>query len=571
MNTETSTGNLLPGYYLGDDGAWLTLPWPDDLSQLPPSLGPQVIRWAELKLIHHLTGEPWRYTREQRMFLHMWYAVKKDGSWLYSSGCKRGAKGTGKDPMCGTMMAIETWGPVDIYDWNDGIPIGQPRRMSLVQIAANSSAQAQDTLRVMNAMLGNDLIFERGIDKGILRTQSYDGCRTEVLTSAEKSSEGDPATAVFLNETHHMTESSGGDKVAAVGRRNVAKSPIYIRARLCEFTNAHREGQNSVAEKTYNTWQNQVQGKTRRKTLLYSSREADPNLDITDEDQLMQGLRQAYADAPWTDLERLRDEVQDTRTSVADAIRYYLNGLGSAEDAWVEARNFDALARPEETLDHNTQITMFLDCSKSGDATALVASRLHDGHIFTMGIWQSDKGRHGHWRAPREEVDARVREIFELYKVVWFGVDVSAARDDDDPDELYWMPIVDQWHRDFYRKVKVWATPGTTQGHSVLYDMRMSKYGGKQRNMAFTEAAMQTAKDIDEENTLRWDGNPLLRRHVHNAKARPNDFGVTLSKENAGSRNWVDGAYAMVGALLGRRIALNSGKVRIRSGEASFG
>src|SRR6185436_13623079 len=111
--------------------------------------------------------------------------------------------------------------------------------------------------------------------------------------------EGDPATAGFLNETHHMTQSSGGHRVAHVLRRNVTKSPIYVKARALEFTNAHLQGSDSVAEQSFLAWQDQQMGKTKRKTLLYDSVEADPRLDITNEKDVEKAISQAYGDSPW--------------------------------------------------------------------------------------------------------------------------------------------------------------------------------------------------------------------------------------------------------------------------------
>src|SRR4051812_19549309 len=106
MTTAISTADLPAGYYLdrwNDTGAWCTLPWPQDLADLPPSLGPQIIAWAEWRsygqtgepgLTHYLTGEPWQFTPGQRRWLHLWYAYDPEtGRWLYRSGVKRGAKG----------------------------------------------------------------------------------------------------------------------------------------------------------------------------------------------------------------------------------------------------------------------------------------------------------------------------------------------------------------------------------------------------------------------------------------------------------------------------------------------
>ncbi|MEU8264925.1 hypothetical protein AB0C02_30465 [Micromonospora sp. NPDC048999] len=587
---------LPPGYYLdrwNGTGAWCTLPWPARLEDLPASIGPQIIAWAEWRsyddtgepgLIHHLTGEQWQFTPGQRRFIHLWYAYDpKTGRWLYRRGVKRGAKGTGKDPFGAALCDIELVGPARLVRRDDRW-IGVRHRMPLVQIASNSEAQSKDMMRVANAMLPQVTREHYSIDCGETRTNLTDGSggRMEILTASEKTAEGDPATYIALNESHHMTESSGGHKVAAVARRNVGKSPAYLQARLCEFTNAHVSGTDSEGERSFVAWQAQVSGQAKRRDILYDSIEAPPSTDLYNEASLEAGVRAAYMDAPWTDLVRKVDEVLDPSTSEGDSIRFYLNGLGHAEDAWIDPRRFDDMARPGTVVADREQISMFLDCSKSTDATGLVACRISDGHVFTLGVWQRPHGDRGKgWLAPRHEVDAAVRLACNRYKVVWFGVDPSPARDDED-ESLYWMELIDGWHRDFRRQLRVWATPGgARQGHSVLFDMRIKTHGGVLRNKAFTEAAMQCQRDIDDDWPLgpdgepvpvfTTDGHPALRMHTHNARRRTNPWGVSLGKVTRDSKKLVDLAVCMVGARMGRRLALNSGRVRVRAaGEAVF-
>lgn len=581
--TEPDT-ELLPGYFVeSSTGAWLTMGWPADPLDLPPSLGPVLVAELEANLQHHLTGDGWTFTPSQRRFLWFWYAVRPDGRWLYRSGVKRGAKGTGKDPLAAAMCHGELWGPAKFAGW-DGTPPaylidagwsgpwprGESYRLPLVQIAANSEAQGTDVLRVANAMMRAELAEELGWDPGVLRSQISGGGRIEILTFSERSSEGDPATAIFLNESHHMTPSSGGQRLAAVARRNVAKSPGG-NARLCEYTNAHMPGESSVAEDSFEAWQAQVSGRTRRQDILYDSREAPPHLQLHIEEELEEGIAAAYADSPWTDRERIRDEAQDPRTSLSDSIRFYFNALPTNELAWIDSRKFDALARPDLNIADREPVAMFLDCSKSEDATVLDACRISDGHVFALGGWQRPHGDRGKgWLAPKNEVDAEVRAAFENFDVQWFGVDPSPAKDDE-TEALYWLPLVDAWHRDFRDKVLLWSTPGEARGSAVCFDMRLSAPGGKERNRLFTEAAEQTALDIDEHGTLTWDGDTMLRLHVHNARRRPNQWGVSLGKVTRDSFRLVDHAVGMVGARMGRRLVLNSGKTRKqRTGKAVF-
>lgn len=583
----TATSELPPGYWIDQEsGAWCTIPWPDDPDErqriAENSLGPLLIRWAECRmvgeeleefgpgLIHYQTGEPWRFTRGQKRFLVLWYSYKSDGRFVYRSGVKRGAKGTGKDPMGAAHCNIELAGPSQLVPDGAGGWTGQPHRMPLVQISSNSELQSKDMLRVANAMWSREARAWHDLDCGETRTILKGRGRLEVLTASEASSEGDPATFIALNESHHMTESSGGHRVTEVARRNVGKSPRDLQARLCEYTNAHTMGSDSTAERSYESWQDQVSGRFRnmRKDILYDSVEANPCLDMTKLDELQLSLRQAYSDAPWADLDRLEAEVLDSRTSVAETIRFYFNGLGAAEDAWVDPGRFDLLARPGTIVDDDEQIAMFLDCSKSEDATALVGCRLRDGHVFRIGLWQRPRGDRGKgWLAPRHEVDAKVRETWGRYRVVWFGVDPSPARDDED-EALYWADLIDQWHRDFGGKLKLWATPGAKIGHAVKFDMRLSQPGGIERNRMFTEMSGQVIewvdeRDVDDVPPFTWDGDAGLRLHTQHAKLRPNQWGVSLGKESRDSKKLVDLAVCMVGALMGRRIVLNSGKVRI--------
>ena len=272
-------------------------------------------------------------------------------------------------------------------------------------------------------------------------------------------------------------------------------------------------------------------------------------------------------DAPWNDIERKSAEMADARTPIADSIRFYLNGLATEEDAWIEPAKFDALAEPK-TVNDGDRIALFLDCSKSGDATGLVACRLDDMFVFLPfgdSVWERPHGLPSkqRWLAPREEVDAKVRAAMQKWDVVWFGVDPSPA-EDDSTEALYWRAVIDGWHRDYRTRLSLWATPGDVRGHSVLFDMRTSKFGGSQRNQLFTETAEMVAEWIDEEGVaapLRHDGHPQLRTHTHNAKRRPNQWGTSLAKVTRDSSKHVDLAVCMVGSIMGARIALNSGKL----------
>ena len=493
----------------------------------------------------------------------LWYAFDERGRFIYRRGAKRGSKGTGKDPFGAAMCNIEFLGPSQLYfDDELGAFHGKRHTLPLVQIASNSLEQSKDMLRVANSQLGRDATEYYDLEKGQVATYvKNSGARMEVLTASERSSEGDPATFIALNETHHMTKESGGIQTAKVARRNVGKSKKSLQARMVDFTNAHVQGSDSVGERTFQAWQKQQGDPKLLKDILYDSIEADPSLDVYEGESRRLALRQAYADAPWADLERLEAELLDPELPIADAIRFYLNGLAVAEDAFIDPQMFAALADRSRLLNDGDRIALFLDCSKSEDATALVACRIEDGFNQVLGVWSRPRGPRGEgFLVDRDAVDARVVEVMEQYRVVWFGVDPSPAKDDT-TEASYWLPMIDKWAREFGPKLKVW----TTRQHPIMFDMRISSPGGSERNRLFAQETEILQDLIDNQNMsgpLRHDGDPLLVEHMNNARARNSRYGLIVGKINRDSTRLVDVAVSMIGANVGRRLALNSGKVK---------
>lgn len=97
----------------------------------------------------------------------------------------------------------------------------------------------------------------------------------------------------LLDETHHWSESNGGHALARVIRRNLAK----VGGRSIETTNAHSPGHDSVAEGSYLAHLAVVEGRTRASGLLYDSREAPGDVDLSDPERVLEGLAAAYGDS----------------------------------------------------------------------------------------------------------------------------------------------------------------------------------------------------------------------------------------------------------------------------------
>jgi hypothetical protein len=513
------------------------------------SLGYAVADWCSEMLAQpdgDRAGEPFEFTIEQLAFVVRWYAVDNAGRWLFRRGQMVRPKGWGKSPLVAALGCAELAGPV-LFDGfaADGEPVGRPHPSPWVQLAAVSEDQTVNTMSLVLAMLREGRAADEipGFDPGLTRIYTARG-RLEPVTASAPSREGQRLTAAVLDETHLWLSANGGHRLAATIRRNLAK----MGGRSIETTNAWRPGDGSVAELTAEYAAKIDAGLVREVGLLRDHREAPPDIDLRDERSLREGLRQVYGDAAWIDLDRLVAEVYDPGTDVADARRYYLNQVVAAEDAWIAPHTWDSRADATLVLADGDRVTLGFDGSRTDDATALVACRTSDAALFLLHVQAApgDARRQG-WEVDRERVDDAVRAAVDRYDVAGFYSDVHP-----------WESYVDAWSRDFGSGLLVKASERSAVG----FDMRA-------RLQLFTRAAEGFAAAV-EDGELVHDGNSTLREHVHNARRRPNRFGVGFGKEHRESSRKVDAAVAAVLAWSARRDLAAKGLGKPRTGEAVF-
>jgi phage terminase large subunit-like protein len=348
-----------------------------------------------------------------------------------------------------------------------------------------------------------------------------------------------------LDETHLWGQANGGHKLAEVIRRNLGKSRDGM-ARSVETTNAHEQGMESVAERSYEAWQAQVSGRARGATILYDSREAPPDVELTDEPALLAALEATYGDSSWVDLERIRDEVYDPGTPASESRRFYLNQLSVAEDAWLAPQEYDACADPAKVVAGQEIITLGFDGSVTDDHTALIGCHVESDHLFELGVWHPA----ANGEIDRAAVDLEVRRAFERFDVVGFYGDLHP-----------WESYIDRWAEELGADLVVKASGR----HAVAWDMRS-------RLQAFTQAC-ERLHDAVVEGVVSHDGSSRMREHFHNARRRPNRWGVGVGKEHRESARKIDAVPAAVLARLARQdyLALPVGKRRRRrTGKASF-
>jgi phage terminase large subunit-like protein len=536
-----------------------------------PTLGVDVIDWMETWLTQAdgpNAGEPFRLTTEQKHFLLHYYALDSQGRFAYRRAVLRRPKGHGKSPFMAAIALAELCGPVRFGGWDDnGDPIGVEEPMPWVQIAGVSEKQTRNTYdAVMGMAQDPDFQAEYGLDVGLTRILGADGAKLEMVTASASTLEGARPTFVILDETHHWTATNGGHALQLVIRRNLGKTG----GRSIETTNAHEPGQDSTAERSYLTYRAMAEGRARRADMLYDSREAPADIDLADEAALREGLRMAYGDATWVDLDRVIGEIYDPDTPPEEARRFYLNQIVAAADAWVLPTQWNSNRNPDlaplKLGDANHSrgwrdgdtVALGFDGSLTDDSTALVAVRIEDGAPFLLGVWEKPEGPDGaKWEVPKDVVRGVVDNAFARLDVIAFFSDVA-----------YWETDIDNWRDAYAERLRVKATTR----HAVGWDMR-----GHQ--METTHAVEALHRAITDKQ-LPWTphvllsdpsikGDEVLTRHVSNARRRLNRWGVYFGKENRESPKKVDALAALVLARMARERVRAEGKQRRSAGRVA--
>lgn len=533
------------------DGRWVL---PD------ATIGWDVLGWCGTEL-QYSREQPWRFTLEQARLILWWYAVDENGQWLFRDGVIQRLKGWGKDPVGGCLLYVEQNGPCRVAGMDGDTPVATDCPDAWVQTAATSLEQTKNTMRLMPGLITPDARAHYRVQLGKELIHAQGGERLiQAVTSSPATLEGARATFVLKNETQHWDSSNGGHEMAAVIERNATKSADGA-ARTLAITNAPEPGMDSVAERDWDAYALADAGGSLTTGIMYDSLEANPGAPLTAE-AAPDVVRSVRGDSVWLDVPRIVQSILDTRNPASRSRRFWFNQRVAAEDAWVDPRHVDMGSFPDRDL--SGEIVLFFDGSKSDDATALVACRMTDGHVVTVQVWQKPAGVAGEgWTVNRDDVNQQVRKVLDEHEVVAFFADPSHAKDDDSTG--YWDSMIDGWHRDYQRKLKVWAVRGGERKHSVMWDM-----SSQERTALFTEAAMRFAQELAS-GDVSIDDHPALIQHLKNARRQPNRWGVSLAKEHRESPKKIDLAVCAVGARMLRRLVLNTAdQKKQRSGKASF-
>lgn len=494
------------------------------------TLGWGVLDWGSTYLAHpdgDLAGRPWVFTAEQAKFVLWFYAVDEHGAWIYRRAVLERPKGWGKSPFAAALAACELLGPTKFAGFDaQGRAVGRPVPNSLVQIAAISEAQVENSYNPLMEMLSlgkADSAYDLDIGQTRIKTTHNRGIFK--VTASPASREGAQSTFIIADETHLWTPAQHGHDLAAVCRRNLAKKG----GRLLETTNAHVPGQQSVAEASHDYALLIENNKVEETGLLFDSRRTTCE-NIYDQKQFMEAVTYVYGDAVWIDKNRLWREVNDPANTESEIRRFYLNELHRGDTQWIRPSLWRAVGRDNLKLKKSDKFALGFTGQARNGAAALSAVRLTDMAVFHLKMWEKPADAPRDWEVNYREVDSVVRKWLARLGPSCFLL----------ANPWNYQDIVGRWAVDFEGQVEAFWT---------------------NQKLNFTKAVEQFEEAVYTERLIH-DNNPDLARHIDNCHVEDTTAGHTIRKEMDHSKNYISAAQAAVIAYEAAQLSIAEGALK---------
>ena len=544
------------------------MPWKPQLEGDFPTLGWYVLDWMTANLAQpgRVDYEPFVPTQEQADFLLRYYELDpKSGKRIIRRGVLSRSRGWGKSPLLGAIGITEGLADVVPDGWDaNGQPVGKPWAESLtpwIVFAAVSEDQTANAWEPLGEMLRSESpIYDDypGLEPMGSQINLPAGWILPI-TSSPDSIKGKPTVFTAADQTEMWRVGNKGKALYDVLLGNSDK----VNGSLIEAPNAFEPGMGSVAENSAKAYFAAREGRSLQKQgILYDHREAPGSTSVTDRSSLVAGLRYAYGDASahpggcvihdppcnpgWVDMGRLADSMGDADSDEQRARSDYLNQITQSSDAWIGS--FEWAGCEDHTVSRLTKgdvITLGFDGSRGRakgkpDATAIVAVRVPDGHVQTLGVWEAPEEKHTweSWQPSIPEIEATLRDAFTTYKVAGFFADPGKD----------WRSHINAWEARWGSRVKVKAR----RDHPFEWWMT----GGR---TAMVEQAVEQTESAIRHGEISHRGDLTLTRHVLNARRRLSGRHLALAKKTNSSPDKIDAAIALVLAWAARLEALSAG------------
>jgi phage terminase large subunit-like protein len=501
------------------------------------TLGWGVLDWGSKMLAQpdgKTAGQLWQYTDEQALFILWFYAVDAYGRFIYQNGILERPKGWGKSPLLAAISCTELMGPTIFDCWSkDGRPIGRSDYSPLVQIAAISDSQANNTMDLVIQMLANGPVMYHYpmLDINLSKITYPGGRKLEKVTASPRGREGNRATFVVMDETGLWVPAEKGPELFEALDRNLGK----MNRRWVATTNAHAPGEASVAEQHFNDYYKGLSGEGPDSGYLFDTRGVFVE-DVKDQEKSMEALRYVYGDASWVDLENIYKKVLMTREHVAR--RFYFNQHIEGHTTWLTPevwKNCREAKLAEKRKLRKSDVIALGFKGNTIRGAALVACRLEDGALFRLGWWENPGTKKG-WEVPFKEVDDTVRKTLSKYNVAKLFADPAQYQD-----------IIGRWYVDHDTVVEEFWIANKTK---------------------MARAVEQFESAVDSRRVLYLHED--ISRHVLGSHTEEVPQGYVLRQETKYTTRYIFGAQAAVLAFEAATVAIEEGALKPKVDDALY-
>lgn len=399
-------------------------------------------------------GQPFRLYDYQLLYLANFYLVRgsvefdednpvKAPAFVHRRGLLVGPQKLGKGPNIAAQICAEAVGPALFAGWADeddgyacadhgcrcgwefpyepGEPMGMPWPTPLIQVTATSEEQTDNIYRPLQSMIRYGRLGDiMRVGEEFIRLPN-DG-RIDVVTSSAQSRLGNPVTFVAQDEVGIWTRRNRMLKVADTQYRSLAG----MGGRASLTSNAWDPSEESVGQREYESNADDVYRQFIQppKHLNYANRNHRKKIHsiVYPTDVLRENGGHVDPDAIEAEAADLLEK------DPAQAERFFGNRLVTGQSKWMDEKSWSEQAAPNINVAEKEQVTVGFDGSlgsvksrRKPDATCLGGSRVEDGHLFTVGIWEASKPDGDGlwtWEPPREAIDAALEEVFDRYDVV---------------------------------------------------------------------------------------------------------------------------------------------------------
>lgn len=479
------------------------------------SLGRLAYAWMEHFLLHgpgDIQGTPLRELplSDELVGLNLdCYALDEHGKRLYDSAFFSRPKGADKSGHAARVGLFEALGPCRFagwaqggevfeqmdfrYEYAPGEPMGRPLVYPFLRCMATEEGQTGNVYDSILFNLKEGPLSEamlKSDDAGLTRIFLPGGGEIRPSTASSAAKDGGKETWCDFDETHLYVQPELHRMYATV-RRNMAKRK-EAEPWSFETSTMYEVGRGSVAEKSHELAVQAKADPEHSRRFLFDHRQAPVDIDISSDEAVLAGLREAYGGADYLPFDRILSEIRDPRNEIGDSIRYFLNQARASTANAFDIDLWKSLAKDDYHVKPKALITLGFDGARRRDQTALVAAEVATGYQWVLGVWARPENADDDWSVDEAAVDATVAEAFRTW-TVWRMY----------ADPPYWETAIARWAGQY--------------GDKVVIEWHTNRY----RQMAF---ALRAYSNAMRDGEISHDGDARMAAAIANSRRHDLNF-----------------------------------------------